>query len=395
MNRGFRIGHIGGIEVILDASMLIIFFLLTLSLRAGVFPNWHPEWRDALMWVVALISAALFVASLLVHELSHAVLGRRLGVDILSITLFIFGGMARLEREPHTAWAEFWMAIVGPLTSLLIGLACLAGGVALAANVGFNIEDPDASLVPLGPVATILLWLGPINILLAIFNLLPGFPLDGGRMLRAALWGITGDLYRATRWATASGRAFGLLLIAFGIAMLIGWRVPYFGGGIVGGLWLTLIGWFLYGAAVLSYGQLLAQRSLAGMPASRLMLSDIATVEPDISVSSFIDDYLIAHEQRSFPVVHDGRLVGLTGFDQVRQLPPDARGERTVAEIMTPASSLAVIGPGTDMAEALDLIAAQAVDPLPVVADGQVRGLLRREDIVKWLALRGDEEAVA
>lgn len=395
MNRGFSVGRIGGIEVIFDASLLIIFFLLTLSLGAGVFPNWHPEWGGALLWLVALISAALFLASLLVHELSHAVVGRRLGIDIRSITLFVFGGMARLEREPHTAWAEFWMAIVGPLTSLLIGLACLAGGAALAASVGFDLENPDASPIPLSPVATILLWLGPINILLAIFNLIPGFPLDGGRILRAALWSITGDIYRATRWATASGRGFGLLLMAFGIAMLVGFRVPYFGRGVVGGLWLTLIGWFLYSAAVLSYGQLLAQRSLAGMPASRLMLSDIATVEPDISVSSFIDDYLLAHEQRSFPVVHDGHLLGLTGFDQACKLAPGARGERTVAEIMTPASELAVIGPATDMAEALNLISAQPADPLPVVADGQVRGMLRREDIVKWLALQGDEEAAA
>ena len=395
MNRGFPVGRIWGIEVVFDISLLIIFLLVAFSLGAGVFPSWHPEWGGGLVWLVALTSAALFLLSLLVHELSHAVVGRRLGLEIRNITLFLFGGVARLQREPASGWAEFWMAIVGPLTSLLIGFACLSGGAVLAASAGFDLNDAEASLVGLGPLPTMLFWLGSINIVLALFNLVPAFPLDGGRILRAVLWGISGDLYRATRWASAAGRGFGLLLMACGIAMLLGLRVPYFGSGIVGGLWLTLIGLFLHGAAALSYGQLLAHRSLAGMPASRLMLSDIATVEPDIPLSTFIDDYLIAHEQRSFPVVHDGHLVGLTGFEQVRKLSPGARRERTVAEVMTPASELAVIGPGTDVSEALSLIATQAADPLPVVADGKVRGMLRREEIVKWLALQGDEQAVA
>lgn len=395
MNAGFRIGRIRGIEIVLDWSLLIIFFLVSFSLGAGVIPAWHPDWSLGLIWLVALIAAVLFFVSLLLHELSHALVGRALGVDIRCITLFVFGGMAQLEREPHTWRSELWMAVVGPVASLLIGFACMIGGVSLAVNDGFDVNDPVASLDTLGPVATVLFWLGPINVALALFNLVPGFPLDGGRVLRAALWGFTGDLYRATRWASAAGRIVGMLLMVAGIAMIVGIRLPFFGSGAVGGLWLALIGWFLHNAAAASYVQLLAQRSLADMPVSRLMLSDIATVSPEMPVSTFVDDYLIAHEQRSFPVVQEGRLVGLAGFEQARRLPPAVRSGRTVGEIMTPASDLIIVEPGAAVADALNTISRRPVDLLTVVADGQVRGILRREDILNWLALRGEEEAVA
>lgn len=394
MNPGIRIGRILGIDVVFDWSLLIIFFLVTFSLGAGVFRAWHPDWGGSLLWLVALASAILFLLSIFLHELSHALVGRALGIEIRRITLFIFGGMAQLEHEPQDWRAEFWMAIVGPLVSLLIGIACLTGGAALAANAEFEFSNP-ADLAALDPLATMLFWLGPINIALAVFNLVPGFPLDGGRVLRAALWAFTGDLYRATRWASAAGRGFALLLIGSGIAMFLGLRVPFFGSGVVGGLWLALIGWFLHGAATLSYRQLLAQRSLAGLPVSRLMVSDIATVNPETPLSTFIDDYLIAHQQASFPVVQNGRLVGLADFEHVRKLPPGARSGRTVGEIMTPASDLTVITPGSAVADALEAISRRPIDPLAVVADSEVRGLLRRDDILRWLALRGDEEAIA
>lgn len=395
MGKGFRIGSIWGIEIVLDWSLLIIFFLVVVSLGGGVFPSWHPDWGLGMVWLLAFLAAALFIASILVHELSHAVVGRRKGIDIRRITLFIFGGMAQLEHEPHNWRAEFWMAVVGPVASLVIGIACMMAGTMLAAGVGIDPDDPVSSLEALGPGATLMLWLGPINIALAVFNLVPGFPLDGGRVLRAVLWGITGDLYRATRWASTLGRGFGIFLAAIGIAMILGVRVPFFGTGPVGGMWLALIGWFLHTAATHSYRQLLAQRSLEGVPVARLMLSDVAMVDPGLSVAALIDDYLIAHDQRSFPVVREGRLVGLVGFDQVRKLPPAERGGRRVEDIMIPARDLATVEPTAAVAEAFETISRRAVDPLPVVADGKVRGLLRREDILRWLALRGDGQAVA
>jgi len=395
MDNGFLIGRIRGIEVVLDLSLPVMFFLVVFSLGAAVLPAWHPDWSVALVWLVAAAAAVLLVASLLVHELSQALVGRAMGVKIRRITLFVFGGMAQFEGKRQVWWAEFWMAVVGPLVSLLVGVGLVAAA-AIAANIAPPLAgDAEDSLATLGPLATIALWLGQINIALALINLLPAFPLDGGRLLRAALWGTTGDLYRATRWASALGRAFGLALGVAGIAMFLGLRVPYLGRGMESGLWLALIGWFLQRAAWLGYRQLLAQRSLDDIPVSRLMLSDIAMVNPDMLVSAFIDDCLIAHEQRSFPVVEEGRLVGLAGFEQARKLPPGARFGRTVGEIMTPARDLAVVEPGAAVADALNTISRQAIDPLPVVADGQVRGILRREDILKWLALRGEEKAVA
>lgn len=395
MGTGLRVGTVRGIEIVLDWSLLIIFFLIAFSLGAGLFPAWHPDWGAGLNWFVALVAAALLIVSVLVHELSHALVGQAQGVEVRRITLFVFGGMAQMEREPETWRAEFWMAIVGPITSLLIGALCLVAGGAMASGTAVDPDDPVRSLAEVGPAATVVLWLGPVNIFLGLFNLVPGFPLDGGRVLRALLWGMTGDVYRATRWASGMGRGFGLLLIAAGFAMVLGIPVPFFGRGLVGGMWIALIGWFLHNAALMSYRQLLAQRSLEGVPVSKLMLSEFATVDPATPVRSLIDDYLFARDQRSYPVVRDGRLVGLVGFDDVRRLQPAARESRTVADIMTPAGEIPTVSPGAAAAEAFNTIARRDVDPLPVVDRGEVRGLLRREDILKWLALRGGEEVVA
>lgn len=393
MGASLHVGSIGGIDIRLDWSLLIIFSLVAFSLAAGALPAWHPDWGAGVVWLVALTAAFLFLVSILVHELSHALVGRALGVEVRTITLFVFGGMAMVEREPRTWWQEFLMAAIGPVTSFVIGFACLSVGAAMAADIGFDPDDPLDSLSTLGPLATLLLWLGPINVMLAIFNLVPGFPLDGGRILRAVLWGTTRDIYLATRWASALGRAFGLLLIAAGIAMVLGMTVPIFGRGAISGLWLMLIGWFLHNAAITSYRQLLAQRSLAGVPVSRLMLADVATVDPDLPVSTLIDDYLIARGQGSFPVVRGDRLMGLVGFEQVRQLPADERLRKKVADIMIPAGDLAVVEPDAAVAEVLGRSSLPAAEAFPVMADGRLRGILRREDIFKWLVLRGDEEA--
>ncbi len=395
MGKGLRIGSIRGIEIALDWSLLVIFLLVAVSLAAGALPLWHPDWGAGLVWAVALVSAALLIVSVLVHELSHALVGRALGVKIHRITLFVFGGMAQLEREPQVWKAEFWMALVGPITSLAIGVACLMAGGALVGPADVDPDDPAATMAGLGPVATILLWLGPINIILGLFNLVPGFPLDGGRVLRAVIWGATGDVYRATRWAAGLGRAFGLLLMAAGFAMILGLTVPIFGRGVIGGVWIALIGWFLQNAALLSHRQLVAQRSLEGVPVSRLMLAEPATVPPEMPVNTLVDDFLMHRDQRSFPVVEGGQLVGLVRFEDVRKVEPGARAERRVSDIMTPVRELATVAPDVAAADALQTISQREVEQLPVVSEGRVHGLLRREDILKWLALRGDWEVPA
>src|SRR5690606_34380126 len=191
-------------------------------------------------------------------EMSHALVGRARGMTIRRITLFIFGGMAHLEEDAREWRTELYMAAAGPVTSLVIGFACIWLASFGAADVsGNSLQNPEQLLAGLGPGTTLLLWLGPVNIVLGLFNLVPGFPLDGGRVMRAVIWGATGDLHRATRHASNAGRAFAWLLIACGIAMILGMQVPLFGRGFVGGLWLTLIGWFLHNAALMSYRQLL------------------------------------------------------------------------------------------------------------------------------------------
>src|SRR5688572_21416840 len=222
MRKGFRLGSVSGIELRIDWSLAIIFVLIVSMLGGGLFPAWHPEWSAAHSWATAFAAALLFFASVLVHELSHALTGRAHGIPVKRITLFVFGGMAQLEREPHEWRAELWMAIVGPLTSLVLGIAFLVGAESLMGDVQVDPTQPAALLAQLGTAPTLLLWLGQVNIVLALFNLVPAFPLDGGRVLRAALWGATGDLLKATRWASSLGQAFAWVLIAAGHAMILG-----------------------------------------------------------------------------------------------------------------------------------------------------------------------------
>jgi len=261
MAKGMRIGEIHGIEILLEWTLGIVFLVVAVSLGAAVFPIWHPNWSYALTWSLALVGSALLIVSVLVHELAHAFVGRALGVKVRQITLFMFGGVAHLEREPHVWHAEFWMALAGPAMSLILGVGFAWAGVALTPQIGPEALDPMRSLQSMSPLATMLLWLGPINLMLAIFNLVPGFPLDGGRMLRAALWGVTGDIYRATRLAAGMGQAFGIVMMGFGLAMIAGFDVPILGSGIASGLWVGLIGRFLHKAAFMSYQLVLVQRA--------------------------------------------------------------------------------------------------------------------------------------
>jgi Zn-dependent protease len=251
---GFRFGRIAGIEIRLDASVLVIALLVAFNLATGLLPAWHPGWSAPLIWVVALCAALLFFASILAHELSHAFVGRHYGIPVRRITLFIFGGMAELEREPDRPKVELLTALAGPALSIALGVvATLAGAWLGSAELGRTPDTDD--LHRLGPIATLLLWLGPVNVMLGLFNLVPGFPLDGGRVLRAVLWWKMKRLDKATRWAARGGQAVAALLVICGIVMMFGYRVPLLGRGFGQGLWLVLIGWFLNSAAVRSYGQ--------------------------------------------------------------------------------------------------------------------------------------------
>ena len=387
--RGLHLMRIAGIDIIVEWSLLMIFALIVMGLGSGVFPQWHPHWSASTAWLTALVAAVLFFVSVLLHELSHALVGRINGIEVKRITLFVFGGMAQMEHEPGRWRSELWMAIVGPLTSLLIGGVCLYGGTAghLAADLQ-GARGLQRLLAAASPGETLLLWLGQVNVLLALFNLVPAFPLDGGRVLRALLWGATHDLRRATRWASSLGQAFAWLLIGAGIAMVLGLSVPILGGGLINGLWLAFIGWFLNNAALMSYRQLLTREMLQDVHIARLMLAHFETVPPQLPLETLIEGYMLRSDQRAFPVVDgDGRFLGLVCQRDIERLSAQQRRTMSARDAMKPAAQLVVARPGDDALDVLHVLAQRDINQIPVIESGRVIGLLRRADILRWLAL--------
>ncbi len=389
-NRGFRLGRIFGINIYIDWSWLLIALLVTWNLAVGVFPVLHPEWNEVVNWSTAVVAAILFFASVLIHELAHSVVAQARGLPVGRITLFLFGGVSNIEREPTSPATEFFMAIVGPLTSLILGLIFFfLGGASLLAVGGLTLGS-FRLLRGLAPLPTLLLWLGPVNIILAVFNLIPGFPLDGGRVLRSILWAASNNLRGATRWASWIGQAIAWFMIVAGISMAFGVRLPFLGGGLIGGLWLAFIGWFLNNAAVQSYRQVVLEDMLEGIPVSTLMRLNAATVPPTITISSLVYDHIMGSDERSFPVVDGDRLLGIVSLQDVREIPRDRWDTTTVSEAMTPADKLAVATPREDVTQAFMDLTGRDVRQMPVIQEGRLVGMLRRGDIMKWLQLHSE-----
>jgi len=387
---GFTVGRFFGIRINIDWSWLLIFILIAWSLSA-LFGEIHANWSIALRWTIALVAALLFFASVLAHELAHSMMAQAQGVPVRSITLFLFGGVSNIQQEPPSPRAELLITIVGPITSIVIGLLVTFAGRALAPmSANLNLDDPTTLASQLSPLATMLLWLGPINIFLGLFNLIPGFPLDGGRLLRSLLWSITGNLRRATRWAARVGRIIAWLMIVTGIAMVFGLQVPFFGTGL-SGLWLVFIGWFLNSAAVQSYQQVVVADILEDVPVVRLMHRDPPTVKPSLTVAALVEEHLMGSDERAFPVIENEALVGLVSLEDVRRVPQEQWESVPVADIMTPIEQLTIVSPAEDADEALQKLQQKDVRQLPVLDDGQLTGLLRRRDILRWLQLQGTE----
>lgn len=387
MNRGLRLGRLFGIEITVDPSWLFIALLLTLNLGAGVFPALHPKWDPMLNWSLGLAATLLFFASVLAHELAHSLVAKAKGLPVRRITLFMFGGVSNLEREPHTPGVEFLMAIVGPLTSLALGVLFLVLGSLDVGGAMEAVDDPEAAVRRLTPVATMLLWLGPVNLMLGLFNMIPGFPLDGGRVLRSILWARTGDLRRATRWAAGTGQVVAWAFIGTGIGMAFGLQVPFFGTGLLNGLWLAFIGWFLNQAALQSVQKQVVEDLLEGVPVGKLMRAEAPTVSPDLTIERLVDEHLLRSDERAFPVVEDGVLLGIVCLEDVRKTPRGEWPTTRVREVMTPTGKLAVVTPRDDASEALAKLSERDVRQIPVVQDGHVVGILRRRDVLRWLSL--------
>lgn len=372
-----------GIEIRLDASVLIIFALIVFSLGSGLFPEWHPDWSGGLVWGTAVAAGILFFVSLLAHELAHSVVARKFGIPVPRITLFLFGGMAETGREPDRAGEEFLIAIAGPLMSIVIGLACssLTGWIVSdRAMLQQLAQGDEMALMSLSPVTTTLLWLGSINMILAIFNLIPGFPMDGGRVFRAIIWGLTGDQIKATRWASNMGRLFGWSLMALGVLSLLGGRG-------LGGIWWILIGWFISNLARMSYSQLLTDRALKGFKVVDLMNTRFDRVAPDLSVQQFIDEYVLRSTQQLWPVFEGDCLCGFVHLSDVIELDPDARDRRTVGDLARAPERLPSLDAGMNARRVLEAVTGADLEPIPVMQDGRLVGLIQRSDVMRWISL--------
>jgi len=372
----FRIARIAGVDLYLHYSWLVIAALITFSLGAH-FRMTNPGWSSGTVWVSAVITGILFFAGLIAHELSHAMVARARGLGIHRITLFLLGGVAQIEKDAPTASTEFWMAIAGPAMSVAIGVLCL--GLAFATGWLWGTE-------PASPVPAVLVWLGYINLFLAAFNLIPGFPMDGGRVLRAIVWWATGDGAKATRVAARIGQAFGWLFIAWGF-----WQL--FTGRGVGSLWIALIGWFLLQASTTTLVSSWTQAELKGTTAGQVMSSDCAMIGRNLDVQTFVDQYLLGSRFRCYVVTEDGKPMGIITPQEIRTIPRSEWPQRTVADAMVPLNRLHVITPETPAAEALNEMASEDVNQLPVLDQGRLVGVLSRGNVLDFLRKRKELKA--
>ncbi|MGE5620655.1 MAG: site-2 protease family protein [Sphingomonadaceae bacterium] len=359
-----------GIRIGLSPSWFVIFALVTWSLGAAYFPAQHPTWHASIHWTMAAAGSLLFFGSVLAHELAHSIVALRCGIPVVRITLFIFGGLAQIGREACTPRIEAAIAAAGPAASLaiafLFGLAHLLLGAA----------SP--------PAASLSLWLATVNGSLAIFNLIPGFPLDGGRLLRAGVWSITGDRAAATRLASWVGQAVGLLLVLYGVYATFG-----LGGSLMAGIWPILVGWFLHGAALGSYRAVRIAEELRGIAAGDVMARDVVPVPINASVAEFVNGYLTRRRHARFPVVDGIELVGTVGLPEVRRVKAEQRTSTWVCQVMRPVAQHPPLDPRLSGDVALQRLSEVDAEELPVVEDGRIVGMVSRSDLLNLVQVRG------
>jgi len=368
---GIPIGKAFGIQLRLHYSWFFIFALVTWLLAAAWFPQHYPSWSLSARIAAGLITSVLFFASVLVHELMHSIVSQRQGIPVQSITLFIFGGVSQITSEPKQPGDEFRMAIVGPLSSLVIG------GVLL--GIYFQLRSVDTFAAQF--VTGIVYWLGYINLLLGGFNLIPGFPLDGGRVLRSLLWWRSRNMTSATRIASNVGRAVGFIFIFAGIYFI-------FTGNWFNGIWLALIGWFLESAAVGSYQQLLMQEMLKGHVASEVMSGDCAVVPPDITIDHLVNGNILTSGRRCFPVGSGSEIMGLMTLHNVKEVPRDRWTTVTVKEAMTPFNKLKWVRPDEELSSVLRILTEDNINQVPVVQDNKIIGMVSRENLLNFVHVR-------
>jgi len=365
MKSSLRLGRIAGIEIGIHFSWLLAFILIAWSLAQGFFPQNYPGWDLATYWITGVLAALFLFVSVLVHELAHSLVAIARGLPVRGITLFIFGGVSRIEGEPEKPKVEFTMAVMGPLASL--ALAGIFWGV-------YQVVGEQDS-----PLAAMLFYLAFINALLAGFNLIPAFPLDGGRVLRSILWSTTGNLTKATNIAATVGRFFGWGLIGFGVFQLLS-------GNFLGGIWIAFIGWFLSSAADASRREITIRGQLTGVPVKAVMDQSPELVSPQTSVEEVVQGVFLQRRHRAAAVYQDDRLVGIVTITDVKGLPQQKWAQTPVREIMT-REPLYSVGVDDDLNLALKLLAQHDLNQLLVLKEGQLVGFLNRADIIRYLQL--------
>ncbi len=371
MKASITLGRWFGVPVGLHYSWFVIAWLIALSLVTQ-FAAINPRWPAAMVWALALVTAALFFVCIVLHELAHASVARASGIPVRGITLFALGGIAQIEKDAASPAKEFWMAIAGPGASFGLGILCR--GLAAAAGWG-------APAQPASALAAVFGWLGYINIGLALFNLVPGFPLDGGRVLRAVIWGVTHDARRATRIAARVGQAVAFLFIASGLWSLVA-------RGNFGGLWIAFIGWFLLEGAQASVLQAELAEALKDIRVADVMARNCAMVDAGASLQQFVADYLLHFAGRCFAVTRGDRIVGLITTEDVKRVDRDRWTTTTVGEAMRPLEALHALDPNASAGEALARMGEENVNQLPVVSGGRLEGIVTRSYLVHLLQLR-------
>jgi Zn-dependent protease/CBS domain-containing protein len=364
--RGFRLGSVLGFEIRIDYSWFIIFFLILWTFTFGVFPASVPGLETGVYVAMGVIGTLLFFASLLAHEISHSLVARGRGIPVEGITLFVFGGMAHTRMEAESPGDEFAIAGIGPVSSL--GIAILFGLVGWAGAV--------AGWSP--AIVAVAQYLAFINVALAVFNLLPGFPLDGGRLFRAAAWKYTGDLRKATRWSSNGGKVLGYTLMALGL-------VQVFAGALIGGLWFLFIGWFVRTAAEAGFRQHVLRESLEGVTAAEMMSRNPQTVPAAMTLQDFVEDFILDGRHRGYPVVEDDRLVGLVLLDRVKAVPRAEWPRRTVRDVMRPRDELTVVAPGERMSQVLERLGDADAGRIVVASGDRIAGIITRSDLARWV----------
>lgn len=358
-----RVTTIRGIEIGVHYSWFIIFFLITLSLTTR-FASAHPHWTLAEHYTVGIGTSLLFFASILLHELAHSFVALARGIPVRAITLFVFGGVAQMGREPDRPMTEFQIAIAGPLASAL-----LAGGFGLLSMVTEGRQEHVSALAG---------WLSSINLVLAVFNLVPGFPLDGGRVLRAILWHVTGNLSKATRIAAGAGQTAGYVFIFFGI-----WTA--FTAQWFSGLWLAFIGWFLLSAAQASVFQVSVRSALSGLTAGDIMTRDCPTIAGRMDVAALVETQVLRSGRRCFLVADGDRLQGLVTLHHVKAVPRDQWDRTPVETIMLPLSRLRTVDVGTRLIEVLTLMEQEDINQVPVTRQDRLVGMITRDHLLRVL----------